>query len=67
MSLLQDLQTRANNVCELCGSTHDLAPQIIEPRNSENLDDNILACLTCRDQISGKEEMNPNSAALIKA
>lgn len=60
MSLLQDLQSRANNVCELCGSTHDLAPQVVEPRNSENLDDNILACSTCRDQISANEEMNPN-------
>lgn len=60
MTLLQDLLSRANNVCELCGSTHDLAPQTVEPRNSENLDDNILACSTCRDQITGEKEMDSN-------
>lgn len=60
MSLLNDLQARANNVCELCGSTHELAAQKVEPKNSENLDDNILACSICRNQISGTKEMDSN-------
>ncbi|MDB2363758.1 PhnA domain-containing protein [Flavobacteriales bacterium] len=60
MSLLNDLQARANNQCELCSSTEDLLPQIIEPRSSENLDDNILACGTCRSQITKESDMDAN-------
>ncbi|PNQ75464.1 PhnA protein [Hanstruepera neustonica] len=60
MSVLQMLQERSNNACELCSSTHDLHQYTIPPSLNENVANDLLVCKTCLDQINGVTEMDPN-------
>lgn len=47
MSLLKDLQSRANNCCELCSETENLEAYNVPSSPSEGVDAAILACKTC--------------------
>lgn len=60
MSILQTLKERSSNSCELCGSTEHLSQYTIPPSLSENVDNDVLVCKTCQDQINGDAEMDPN-------
>ncbi|SDR86144.1 phosphonoacetate hydrolase [Formosa sp. Hel1_31_208] len=60
MSVLQTLQDRSNNTCELCGSKQDLKQYTIPPSLNENVANDLLVCSTCLDQIEGTSEMNTN-------
>ncbi|MEY8850079.1 PhnA domain-containing protein [Psychroserpens sp. XS_ASV72] len=60
MSVLQTLQERSQNRCELCAATNDLSQYTIPPSLNENVANDILVCKTCRDQIEGNEAMDPN-------
>ncbi len=60
MSVLQTLQDRSNNTCELCTSTQDLSQYTIPPSLNENVANDILVCKTCLDQIEGEVDMNVN-------
>lgn len=57
----KDLYKRSNSSCELCGSAHDLkAFEVLPAQNNGRIDDYILVCDTCHNQLIEKEEMNPN-------
>ncbi|MGK0253449.1 MAG: protein PhnA [Mariniflexile sp.] len=60
MSVLQTLQERSNNACELCTSTEGLSQYTIPPSLNENVDNDVLVCKTCLDQIEGNVEMDTN-------
>jgi protein PhnA len=60
MSVLQTLQERSNTTCELCGSKTDLKQYTIPPSLNENVDNDVLVCKTCLDQINGNQDMDPN-------
>jgi protein PhnA len=60
MSVLETLQDRSNNTCELCTSTQDLNQYTIPPSLNENVGNDVLVCKTCLDQIEGNEEMDAN-------
>jgi len=60
MSVLQTLQDRSNNTCELCTSKQDLKQYTIPPSLNENVANDLLVCRMCLDQIEGTFEMNPN-------
>ncbi len=60
MSVLQMLQDRSNNHCELCTSKENLSQYTIPPSLNENVANDVLVCKTCRDQIEGNTEMDPN-------
>jgi protein PhnA len=60
MGVLQTLQERSNNTCELCASTKNLKQYTIPPSLNENVDNDVLVCTTCLDQIEGHTAMNPN-------
>lgn len=60
MSVLQKLKDRSNNTCELCASTNNLSQYTIPPSLNENVENDVLVCNTCKSQIEGKEDMNPN-------
>lgn len=60
MSLLSTLQERSNNACELCTSTEGLSQYTIQPSLNESVDNSLLVCDTCLNQIEGNEEMNVN-------
>lgn len=60
MSVLQTLQDRSNNTCELCTATQDLKQYTIPPSLNENVANDVLVCKTCLDQIEGNTEMDVN-------
>ncbi|MGJ8591027.1 MAG: PhnA domain-containing protein [Aquaticitalea sp.] len=60
MSVLQMLQDRSNNQCELCTSKENLSQYTIPPSLNENVANDVFVCKTCLDQIEGKVEMDPN-------
>lgn len=51
----QELLTRSNSTCELCGSKENLSVFRVEPK-----DENILICGLCNDQIKNPEQLDPN-------
>ncbi len=60
MSVLQTLKERSNNTCELCTSTECLKQYTIPPSLNESVDNSILVCNSCSDQIEGNSVMDPN-------
>ena len=57
---MQELQARASSTCELCGATDSLDAFVVAPHTDREADHNILGCATCRDQLTGAVESDPN-------
>ena len=60
MSVLQTLEDRSNKSCELCTSKEQLKQYTIPPSLNENVDNSVLVCNTCFEQIEGNEDMDAN-------
>lgn len=60
MSVLQTLQSRSNNTCELCAGTFGLKVYTIPPSLNESVDNSLLICDTCYSQIEKQSEMDTN-------
>ncbi|MEO8933290.1 MAG: PhnA domain-containing protein [Xanthomarina sp.] len=60
MSVLQTLQERSNHTCELCTSTENLSQYILPPSLNETVDNSVLVCKTCLDQIEEQVDMDAN-------
>jgi protein PhnA len=60
MRLLQTLTERSNSTCELCTSTESLKQYTIPPSLNESVDNSVLICDTCLNQIEGNSEMDAN-------
>ena len=55
MSTEQQLLERSNSSCELCKSADGLTIYDVEPK-----DDDIMICVTCKDQIENPDNMDAN-------
>ena len=60
MSLLEDLQNRSGNQCELCASTKDLSIYEVPPTSTGGVDGSVLTCTTCKSQIEDPETTDAN-------
>ncbi|WP_299005906.1 alkylphosphonate utilization protein [uncultured Tenacibaculum sp.] len=60
MSLLQELQDRSGNQCELCGSKSDLSIYEVPPISTGGVDGSLLACSTCIEQIEDTDKTDVN-------
>ncbi|MDW5289220.1 PhnA domain-containing protein [Formosa sp. PL04] len=60
MSVLQTLEDRSNKSCELCTSKEQLKQYTIPPSLNESVDNSVLVCNTCFEQIEGNEDMDVN-------
>ncbi len=60
MSLLQELQDRSGNQCELCASTKNLSIYEVPPVSTGGVDGSILACEYCIEQINNPETVDSN-------
>lgn len=60
MTIEQTLRERSESKCELCGATEDLAVYEVPPESQGNIDDSILICNTCREQIENPEKTEVN-------
>jgi len=60
MSIEQALHTRSESKCELCGATDALAVFPVPPASDNSVDQSVLLCGTCRNQIDNADQMDPN-------
>jgi protein PhnA len=60
MSIADKIQERAQHQCELCGSKDQLTIFGVPPHANGTIDDSILACQVCQEQIENSEKMDPN-------
>lgn len=60
MSLLQELQDRSGNACELCASEKELSIYEVPPISTGGVDGSLLACKTCINQIENPETTDVN-------
>ncbi|MBD0830871.1 PhnA domain-containing protein [Aestuariibaculum sediminum] len=60
MSILQTLKDRSHNTCELCKSDEGLTQYTLPPSLNENVDNSLLICSTCLEQVEGNAEMDVN-------
>ncbi len=59
MNIKSELLKRSGEKCELCGGTDDLTTYEVAPIKKDDVDDHILVCGTCYDQIENPEKANP--------
>jgi protein PhnA len=52
----EELRARSGNVCELCGSAEDLLVYEVPAAPMRGVGAAVLACPTCFDQLTGKQE-----------
>lgn len=61
MSIIEKkLKDRSQSKCELCGNEHALQVFPVAPKSGAGLDDCILICATCKDQIENPENTDTN-------
>lgn len=61
MSVLEkQLKDRSEHQCELCSSKQDLQVYHVPPASEEKLEDSILVCSTCVEQLEDPEKVVPN-------
>lgn len=58
MTLVQQLQKRSGNKCELCTADTNLAVYEVPPISNANTDNSILACSTCMAQLEKTEQLD---------
>jgi len=60
MSILNKLQERSGSKCELCSSDENVSIYKVPPMPVGTVDDSILACERCINQIENPEAMDSN-------
>jgi protein PhnA len=60
MSTETALHARSASQCELCGATENLSAYEVPPNSVGNVDDSILICGTCREQIEDPAKVDAN-------
>jgi len=60
MSMEQELRARAEDKCELCGALENLNIYEVPPASDGSLDQAVLTCASCRDQIDNPDKTDVN-------
>lgn len=60
MGLLEDLQSRSGNKCELCAATDNLKVYEVPPKSTGGVDGSLLGCETCISQIENPDSTYTN-------
>ena len=60
MTTEQALHERSNSKCELCSTTEKLAVYEVPPESQGSVDDSLLLCETCREQIENPDKTDTN-------
>ena len=60
MGLLEDLQSRSGNKCELCAATDNLKVYEVPPKSIGGVDGSLLGCETCIGQIESPDTVDVN-------
>jgi protein PhnA len=60
MSTENELQARSGSKCELCGAEENLGVYEVPPNSTGSVDDSVLICGTCREQIENTDKVDAN-------
>lgn len=60
MNTEQLVQERSGSKCELCSATENLAVYEVPPDSKANIDDSVLLCETCIEQINNAAKVDVN-------
>ena len=60
MSTESELHTRSESKCELCSDTNNLSAYAVPPNSNGGVDQSILLCSTCQDQIENPANVDAN-------
>lgn len=60
MSAEKELRSRSESKCELCGATGNLDVYEVPPDSNSSLDQSVLVCNICREQIENPENVDVN-------
>nr|WP_315224372.1 PhnA domain-containing protein [uncultured Flavobacterium sp.] len=60
MSIERELSKRSGSKCELCGAEENLKAYQVLPTQKGGLDESIMACATCIDQIENPDNVDLN-------
>jgi protein PhnA len=60
MSIDRALISRSGSKCELCGSTDNLETYEVPPDSDGSVDQSILLCSTCQNQLDHPDQVEPN-------
>lgn len=60
MSIERELNKRSDSKCELCSATEHLKVYQVVPTKKGGIDESILACATCVNQIENQETVDAN-------
>lgn len=60
MSIERELNKRSDSKCELCSATEHLKVYQVVPTKKGGIDESILACATCINQIENPEKVDTN-------
>ena len=60
MSIERELNKRSGSKCELCGATENLKVYEVLPTKKGGIDESIMACSTCIDQIENPDNVDLN-------
>ncbi|MBP2282511.1 protein PhnA [Flavobacterium sp. CG_23.5] len=60
MSIERELNKRSGSKCELCGATENLKVYEVLPTKKGGIDEIIMACSTCIDQIENPDNVDLN-------
>ena len=60
MSIERELNKRSGSKCELCGATENLKVYTVLPTQKGGIDESIMACSTCIDQIENPDNVDLN-------
>lgn len=60
MSILKKIHVRSASKCELCGSIDNLQMYEVPPGSKGSVEDSILTCITCSDQIENPDKVAVN-------
>ncbi|MBL4710682.1 MAG: PhnA domain-containing protein [Flavobacteriales bacterium] len=60
MGLVDNLENRSANKCELCGSTVDLTPFLVAPKTDKDDASHVYTCSNCKTQLEDDEAVEVN-------
>ncbi|KFF15641.1 PhnA domain-containing protein [Flavobacterium hydatis] len=60
MSIERELNKRSGSKCELCGATENLKVYQVLPTKKGGIDESVMACSTCVDQIENPDNVDLN-------
>ena len=60
MSIEKELYSRSESKCELCGATDNLSVYEVPPVTDSTIDNSILVCNSCNEQITDADKLDTN-------